>query len=183
MKCPNALLVNGVAYFLKKETFRVVCYYISYETIRTDNFPEHNKTDLSFTMKAYGEWIALLEYCRSGIYAGMVIWILRGKLTWEKRFSVDLKASYPVGFIDDGSIMVRSYNSCKIMWFNLETNQFTELKFQQRFETLEKWNTLWEIDSFVESLVLLDKSTTDKYIVKERCSDHTTAFTLQIWKT
>ncbi|KAL8124700.1 hypothetical protein AgCh_012375 [Apium graveolens] len=134
-------------------------------------------------MKAYGESIALLEYCQSGISAGMVRWILSGKLMWEKRFDIDLKDSYPLGFIDDGKIMIRTFYSNEVMLFNLETNQFTELKFRQRFETLEKWNTLWGIDSFAESLVLLDKITKDKYIFKERCSAHTAAFTLQKWKT
>ncbi|XP_074377268.1 F-box/kelch-repeat protein At3g23880-like [Apium graveolens] len=179
----NAILVNGVAYFVKEEPCQVVCYDYSYEIIQKVNFPEHFKADSSFTMKAYGKSIALLEYCPSAISAGMVMWILSGKLMWEKRFSIDLKDCYPLGFIDDGKIMVRTCYSNEFMLFNLETNQFTELKFRQRFETLEKWNTLWGINSFVESLVLLDKITKDKYIVKERFSVHTAAFTLQKWKT
>lgn len=183
MQYPNAMLVNGVAYFLKEEPFQVVCFDIGYERIQVVDLPEHFNADTSFVMKPYGESLALLEYCESGLSTELVVWTLRGILRWEKSFRVDTECSYPLGFIDDGKIILRAFDSYEFRLFNLVTNQFTELKFRQGFETLEERRALWGIDSFVESLVLLDKSTTDEYIVTERCSAHTTAFTLQKWKT
>lgn len=174
MQYPNAMLVHGVAYFLKEEPCQVVCFDISYKIIQTVDFPEQFKADSSFIMKAYGEFIALLEYCTSGISTDPVMWILSrscsGKFTWGKSFVVPLENKYPLGFIDDNKLMVRVYNSNKILSFNLETGRFTELEFEQQFGTSEPWNTALGVDSFVESLALLDEKTMNAYIVEECCS-------------
>ncbi|XP_074361939.1 F-box/kelch-repeat protein At3g23880-like [Apium graveolens] len=183
MHYPNAMLVNGVAYFLKEEPYQVVCFDIVYERIQVVDLPKHFKADTSFVMKSYGDSLALLEYCESGLVSTeLVMWTLSGMLMWEKRFCIDTENSYPLGFIDDGKIILRTCDSYEFRLFNLVTNQFTELKFRQGFETLEERRALWGIDSFAESLVLVDNSTKDEYIRIERCSAHTTAFTLQKWK-
>ncbi|KAL1824437.1 hypothetical protein ACET3Z_011215 [Daucus carota] len=183
MENTKAVMVSNVAYFLKKDPCQVICFGISSKIIQTVNFPEHYKADSVVTMKEFGGSIALLEYGQSEISTGVVMWVLCENRIWEKKLSVDLEGCDPLGFIDDGTLLVRGYYN-EFMLFNLETDQFSQMKFRQHFETLKEWKTIWEVDYFTESLVLLDRGNMDEYFVKETSSfiANTTAFTLQKWK-